>query len=145
MVRRSESRPDAETIVEAIRPELRSYFPAALLGRLVTVPFYPLGDQEIEEIIALKLAEVQRRVWQKHLTDLTYDPEVVKAVAKRCTEVDSGARNIDYILSDSMLPELSTKILEYMADGEPLGLINVGLADGGGFDYALKAREIAAS
>ncbi len=145
LVRRSKERPDAEALVEAIRPELRSYFPAALLGRLVIVPFYPLGDGEITEIVELKLAEIQKRVWEKHLTDLTHDPDVVRAVAERCTEVDSGARNIDSILSDTMLPELSTKILEYMAEGQPLNSIRVGLADDGRFRYDLSFKEIAAS
>jgi len=83
-------------------------------------------------------------VWEKHLTDLTYDPEVVRAVAARCTEVDSGARNIDSILSDTMLPELSTRILEHMADGQPLNTIRVGLTDDGKFSYELGSREIPA-
>ena len=142
VTRRSEKRPSADAVIEMIRPELRKHFPAAFLGRLAMVPFYPLGDQEIQEIIALKLAEIQRRVWQKHLTDLTYDPAVVKAVSDRCTEVDSGARNIDFILSDTMLPELSTKILEFMADGEPLGQIHVSLGAKGGFEYELSPPDL---
>ncbi|MEQ9400085.1 MAG: type VI secretion system ATPase TssH [Longimicrobiales bacterium] len=145
VVRASPERPGADELVEAIRPELRSHFPAAFLGRLITVPFYPLGDAEIRDIVELKLAEIQRRVWETHLTDLTYDPDVVRVVSERCTEVDSGARNIDSILSGSMLPELSTRILEYMADGEPLSLIRVRLDDAGRFAYDLTAREGTAS
>lgn len=133
----SDERPDATSVLEAIRPELRSYFPAAFLGRLVTVPFFPLGDEAIEEIVSLKLAEVQRRVWEKHLTDLTYEPAVVTALAKRCTETDSGARNVDFILSDGLLPRLSSRILEYMADGQPLGLINLSLDEAGELSFHL--------
>ncbi len=143
LVRRSSERPSAEAVVEAIRPELRSYFPAALLGRLITVPFFPLGDEEIMEIVEMKLGEIQRRVWEKHLTELTHDAAVVRAVADRCTEVDSGARNIDSILSGTMLPELSTKILEHMAEGRGLSSIRVGLADDGHFAYELGDGEIA--
>ncbi len=137
LVRSSPKRPTAEQLVNAIRPELRSYFPAALLGRLITVPFFPLGDEEITEIVEMKLTEIQKRVWEKHLTELTHDPAVVRAVADRCTEVDSGARNIDSIRSDTLRPELSTRLLEYMAEGQALRSIRVGLAEDGHFAYQL--------
>jgi type VI secretion system protein VasG len=145
MVREAPTRPTGDEILEAIRPELRSYFPAAFLGRLVTVPFFPLGDSEIVEIIELQLAEIQKRLWEGYHADLTYDPDVVRAVAQRCTEVDSGARNIDSILTDTMLPELSIHVLEHMADGRPLDSIRVRLDDGGGFAYELGTGEVAVS
>ncbi|MGY8799720.1 MAG: type VI secretion system ATPase TssH [Longimicrobiales bacterium] len=141
LARQSESRPSAAAVVETLRPELRKHFPAAFLGRLAMVPFYPLRDAEIQEIIGLKMAEIQRRIFQKHMTDLTYDDEVIQAISDRCTEVDSGARNIDFILSDTMLPELSTKLLEFMADGEPVGQIHVKLGEHGGFDYEVSPPE----
>jgi type VI secretion system protein VasG len=111
-------RPSPEALLEAIRPELAQAFRPALLARLTPVPFYPLGDAEIREVVELKLAEVQRRFWEGHGAELTYDEAVAQAIAARCTEVDSGARNVDHILSQAVLPDLSARVLERMARGE---------------------------
>lgn len=143
--RDSEQRPTTEELIELLGPELRSYFPAALLGRLVTVPYYPLGDEQIVDIIELKLAEIQKRVWEQHNADLTYEPGIVKIIADRCTEVDTGARNIDYILSDTMLPELSLRVLEQMAERRPLTAVHVRLGDNGQFEYDLDSQDAHAS
>ena len=139
--RQSEQRPTPEELIELLGPGLRSYFPASLLGRLVTVPYYPLGDQEIVDIIELKLAEIQKRVWEQHHADLTYEPGIVRIIADRCTEVDTGARNIDYILSDSMLPELSVRVLQQMAERCPLTAVHVRLSDNGRFEYDLDTQD----
>ena len=143
--RRSEQRPTPEELIELLGPELRSYFPASLLGRLVTVPYYPLGDQEIVGIIELKLAEIQKRVWEQHHADLTYEPRIVRIIADRCTEVDTGARNIDYILSDSMLPELSVLVLEQMAERRRLIAVHVTMSNNGQFKYDLDTQDAHAS
>jgi type VI secretion system protein VasG len=130
-------RPDSDTLLELVRPHLLNRFPASFLGRLVTVPYYPLGDAEIQEIVELKLARIQRRFWERHRAELTYDDSVVEMVAARCTEVDSGARNIDHIISGSMLPELSRHVLKLMAEGTPLASVHVLVGEDGSFDYSV--------
>ncbi|HET7321078.1 MAG TPA: type VI secretion system ATPase TssH, partial [Longimicrobiaceae bacterium] len=132
---RNGGRPDAEALVEAIRPELLRHFSAAFLGRLVIIPYLPLRDSEIMEVAGLKLAAVQQRFWQQHAADLTYGDDVVREIAGRCTEVDSGARNIDYIISHALLPHLSTEILERMAGGQSFTGVHIETETDGGFSY----------
>lgn len=134
--------PQPDELIDHIRPELRAHFPAAFLGRLVVVPYLPLQDSEIGEIVRLKMARVQKRFWERHGAELTFDPEVVDLIAQRCTEVDSGARNIDHILSDGILPELSVHVLEEMAEGRRLAGVHIGVAEPGVFTYDLAAHEV---
>ena len=91
-------------VVEMIRPELLQHFRPSLLGRLVIVPYYPLGDEHIKGIVRLKLGKIQQRFRDNHRATLTYDAELVNSIAARCTEVDSGARNVDHILTNTLLP-----------------------------------------
>ena len=128
-------RPDADALADLLRPHLLHRFRPAFLGRLTVVPFFPLGDAEIREVVELKLAEVQRRFWEAHRAELTYDDEVVAAVAERCTEVDSGARNVDHILTQSVLPELSGVVLERMAEGAPVEAAHLSLDEEGRFTF----------
>ncbi len=141
-------RPSPEEVLEALRPELLRVFRPALLARLTPVPFFPLGDAEIREIVELKLAEVQRRFWEGHAAELTYDDAVPGRIAARCTEVDSGARNVDHILSHHVLPELSARVLERMARGERFAAAHLSLGEGGEvactFDRAAPAELAAA-
>jgi type VI secretion system protein VasG len=139
--RSGEAGPQPDQLVELIRPELRQHFPAAFLGRLVVVPYLPLQDVEIGEIVRLKMARVQKRFWERHGAELTFDAEVAETIAQRCTEVDSGARNIDHILSDGILPELSIHVLEEMAEGRRLSGVHIGIEGPGGFSYDLTTRE----
>ena len=132
---RNGGQPDPEELVEAIRPELLRHFSAAFLGRLVIIPYLPLRDSEIVEVVGLKLAVVQQRFWQQHEADLTYADDVVEAIAGRCTEVDSGARNIDYIISHALLPGLSTQILERMARGDQFSAVHIETDQDAGFTY----------
>ncbi len=135
---RDGDRPDPERLTEAVRPALLRHFKAALLGRLVVVPYYPLGDREIREIVELKLARIRQRVRDSHHAELTYGEELVEAIAGRCTEVESGARNVDHILTHSLLPELSGALLERLAAGEGFSKVHVGLEDSGGFRYMVR-------
>ncbi|HEX2187125.1 MAG TPA: AAA family ATPase, partial [Chloroflexota bacterium] len=128
-------RPPVEDLAELVRPALLARFRPAFLGRLVVVPFYPLGEGEIREIVELKLAEVQRRFWEAHRAELTYDEEVARTIAERCTEVESGARNVDHILSHHVLPELSTLVLERMTRGEPVRAVHLALGPTGEFVF----------
>ncbi len=132
-----DQRPDADTLVGLVRPYLLKHFPAAFLGRLVVVPYYPLGDPAIREIVELRLSRIQRRFWERHRAELTYDAGVVELIAARCTEVDSGARNIDHIISGTMLPELSVQVLSHMAEGTSISAIHVLVGEDGGFEYSI--------
>ncbi len=128
-------RPDAEDLLDRVRPELITHFKPALLGRLVVVPYYPLGDDQIRDIVRLKLTRVQERFWDHRRAELTYDPALVEAIAGRCTEIDSGARTIDHILTHTLLPELSVEVLDRMARGEDMGTVHVSLGADGRFTY----------
>ena len=128
-------RPRADALADAVRPALLRWFRPAFLGRLVVVPFYPLGDGDIREIVELRLAEVQRRFWEAHRAELTYDDAVVDHIAARCTEVESGARNVDHILSHHVLPELSALVLERMTRGQRFDAVHLSPGAGGGFRF----------
>jgi type VI secretion system protein VasG len=115
---------DAQKIVDALRPELQRVFRPALLGRLVVVPYYPLREREVTRIVELKLRSIQERVRDNHAAELTYEPRLVESLAERC-DPGSGAREIDRILTQTLLPELSTRILERMATGATFSKIHI--------------------
>jgi type VI secretion system protein VasG len=123
---------DVDAIVEALRPELMRHFRPALLARLVIVPYYPLRKREVVRIVELKLLSVKRRVRENHNAELTYDPDLVQSLADRC-DPESGAREIDRILTQTLLPELSTRILEKMANGVSFSKIHISVDDMGRF------------
>jgi type VI secretion system protein VasG len=130
--------PPAEALVERLRPELLRRFKPALLGRLVIVPFYPLGDAVIREIVRLKLARLQARFRDSHRAELSYDEALVAAIAARCGEVDTGARNVDHILTHTLLPDLSAALLERLAAGRGFARAHVSLDAAGSFAYAVE-------
>ena len=131
--------PDENELVELIRPELLRYFRPAFLGRLVVVPYYPLGDDEIRTIVKLKLAKIEQRFRENHRAELTYDDSLISAIVDRCTEVDSGARNIDHILTHTLLPEVSAEILERMAAGDEFHGVHVSIdSNSGAFEYKFR-------
>jgi type VI secretion system protein VasG len=123
---------DVDAIVESLRPELTRRFRPALLARLVIVPYYSLRKREVVRIVELKLQSVQRRVRENHAAELTYDPDLVQSLADRC-DPESGAREIDRILTQTLLPELSTRILEKMANGVSFSKIHISVDDMGRF------------
>ncbi len=110
-------RPEVDEIMNAIRPALIKHFKPALLGRMTVVPFYPISMDAMKEIVALKLGQVGNRLAESHKMKFDYDPGVVELISQRCTEVESGARNIDHIINGTMLPLISTQILERMGTG----------------------------
>lgn len=120
-----ETRPQPEGLVEAIRPELLKVFKAALLGRMVTVPYYPISDDVMREIIKLQLSRIGRRLKENHRAEFSYDENVVTEIANRCKEVESGARNVDHILTRTLLPEMSSEFLGRMAGGETISRVRV--------------------
>ncbi|MBZ8143636.1 type VI secretion system ATPase TssH, partial [Rubrivivax gelatinosus] len=129
--------PAADVLAEALRPVLYKSFKPAFLGRLKVVPYYPIGDAVLEQIIRLKLDRIARRVAGNHRADFRYDDKLVEAVLARCTEVDTGARNIDHILNGTLLPEVAEQVLARMADGAAIERIKVTAARNGDFRYAV--------
>jgi type VI secretion system protein VasG len=131
-----ETAPTPEGLVKAIKPELDKVFKPAFLGRLVIIPYYPIRDEALKKIIVLKLGKIVRRLQESHRIALTYDDAVIEEVAKRCTEVESGARNVDNILTNTMLPEISKQILGAIAEGQKPSAVKVGIGEDGSFTYA---------
>jgi len=128
-------RPDAASLVERLRPALLKQFSPAFLGRLVLVPYYPLGDEQIHSIINLKLGKLAQRFERNHKSAFTWDAEVSRAIGDRCTEVDSGARNVDHILTQAVLPELSRLVLERISMSDPFGSVHMSMAPDGQFAF----------
>ncbi len=121
--------PDAEGIAKALRPPLLKTFPAALLGRIVVIPYYPLSDSMLGRIIRLQLDRVVARIGANHGVQLKYDDDVVKLVAARCTEPESGGRMIDAILTNTLLPEISREFLTRMSQGNPTSSVTLSVAN----------------
>jgi type VI secretion system protein VasG len=130
-----DTKPEPEPLVEALRPELVKAFKPALLGRMVVVPYYPISDDILRMIIRLQLGKIERRISENHKAQFSYDDSVIETVAKRCTDVDSGARNVYNILTGSLLPEMSGEVLARMATGEGIKKVNVSVGDGERFVY----------
>ncbi len=126
--------PDPEGMSKALREPLLKIFPPALLGRLVTIPYYPLSDEMLGKIVKLQLGRIKKRVEARYKIPFEYGDDVVKLVVSRCTESESGGRMIDAILTNTMLPDISREFLNRMMDGRPIAGVEVGVADGQ-FDY----------
>jgi type VI secretion system protein VasG len=131
-----ETAPGPRALIEALKPELNKIFKPAFLGRMVLIPYYPVRDEALKQIIRLKLGKIQRRIQENHKVKLSYDDAFLNEVASRCTEVESGARNVDNILTNTLLPDISRKILGGMAEGEKMTSINVSIGADGAFTYA---------
>ncbi len=127
--------PEPEGIVEAVRPQLLDAFPAALLGRLVQIPYYPVAGDVLRRIIELKVGHIVKRVKANHGAEMIYGDELIAAVLQRCTEAESGARAIDNILTNGMLPQMAAEVLARMAAGTTFSKVEVGLDDSGSFDF----------
>jgi type VI secretion system protein VasG len=128
--------PSPDGLVRALKPELDKVFKPAFLGRTVIVPYFPIQDAALRRIIVLKLERIQRRIEETHRVRLLCDDALVAEVAKRCTEVESGARNVDNILTNTLLPEVSRLLLEQIAEGRRPESIRVKVGKAGAFEYA---------
>ena len=137
MCRDPELMPSVEALSTALRKPLLEKFPPALLGRLVVVPYYPISDEMLEQIIRLQLARIQQRVQDRHGARLDYSDAVVELVRKRCTEVESGGRMVDAILTQSLLPRLATHFLEHAGQEAPVQTIALDAAED---DFAIEFR-----
>jgi type VI secretion system protein VasG len=132
-----ETRPDAAALAQAISPELRKIFKPALLGRMIVAPYYPISDSALRRIIELKLDKISKRLWESHHVSFTYSEALVAEVAKRCTEVESGARNVDHILTGTLLPAISNDLLARMAEGLKLTSVKVDVDPAGAFTFEI--------
>jgi len=121
--------PEPEGICKALRKPLLEVFPAALLGRLVTVPYYPINDETLKLIIRLQLGRIGRRTQENHKIPFTYDDQAIDLIASRCTEVESGARTVDAILTNTVLPEISHELLKRLMEGKTAKRVHVGVKD----------------
>jgi len=130
--------PTPAELEEKIRPQLMKTFKPAFLGRLKVIPFYPIGDEVLVQIIALKLRKIEQRIAANHKAEFVYDDALVEAVLARCTEVDSGARNVDNILNGTLLPEIAQSVLAKMAEGTGISRIKVSASKQGQFKYVIK-------
>jgi len=102
---------------------------------MLIVPFFPVRDEALKKIIRLKIGKIQRRLLENHKVTLDYDDALLEEVAKRCTEVESGARNVDNILSNTMLPEISRQVLGRMAEESLTQKVAVSVSPEGRFTY----------
>ncbi|MBD3221451.1 type VI secretion system ATPase TssH, partial [bacterium] len=128
--------PEPEALVEALRPELLKFFPPALLGRMITVPYYPLHGEALQKIVGLQVRRIARRMLANHGVEMIYDDDLLAAIAGRCADPDSGARVVDHILTRSLLPEISAEFLSRMATGEEFRRVTVTLGEDG-FAYEI--------
>jgi len=130
-----EMKPASAALAQTLRPELLKVFPPALLGRLIVLPYYPLSPTMLQGIVRLQLERIRKRIAENHEIDFAYDQAVVELIVSRCTEVASGGRMIDAILTNTMLPQLSIELLDRQMKGQAVKTIAVSAADGA-FAYA---------
>jgi type VI secretion system protein VasG len=131
-----ETMPESEALATAIKPELNKIFKPAFLGRMLIVPYLPIRDEALKQIIRLKIGKIQRRLQETHGIVFEFDEQLLDEIAKRCTEVESGARNVDNILSNTLLPELSRQLLGRMAEEQQTERVLVELSPDGNFQYS---------
>jgi type VI secretion system protein VasG len=132
-----DTKPDSEALAQAMRPDLLKAFKPALLGRINVIPFYPLDDNMLRNITRLQLKKIGERLKENHRADFSYDDSLLAMITGRCKEVESGARNVDHILSGSMLPELSAEILSRTVEGRPIKSVRISAGADGKFAYQI--------
>ncbi len=130
MCKDPELMPEPEGITKALHEPLLKVFPAALLGRLVVIPYYPLSDEVMQLIIKLQLGRIKKRIAENHKIPFSYDDEVINVIASRCGEVESGARVVDAILTNTVLPKISQEFLTRMMQGDKIERVQVSIEDG---------------
>jgi len=133
----AEELPDTDALAELLRPTLYKAFKPAFLGRMKVVPYYPISDDVLAEIITLKLGRIRDRVAINHKATFQWDSALVESVLARCTEVDAGARAVDHILNGTLLPQIAESVLTRMAEGDSVEKIKVGVGKNGEFKYRI--------
>ncbi|MDR1967905.1 MAG: type VI secretion system ATPase TssH [Burkholderiaceae bacterium] len=137
LCRDPELMPEPEALTDAIRDPLRKVFPAAFLGRLMVIPYYPLSNEVLSEIVTLKLTRIKNRIQNNHKASLTWDQSAIDTIMSRATEIESGGRMIDTILSNNLLPRISREYLERTLAGVPLTAVHV-TANGAEFELTFQ-------
>jgi type VI secretion system protein VasG len=132
-----ETMPDWKGLSEMVRPDLVKHFKPAFMGRLKVVPYYPISDKIMHLIVKLKLGRIAKRMMENRNVTFSYGDELIENITSRCTEVESGARNVDNILTNTLLPDMSKELLSRMAAGEQLKEVKVTLS-GEGFGFEIK-------
>lgn len=130
-----ETRPDPEVLLDNFRPQLLRYFKPAFIGRTTVIPYYPLGDDDLLKICLINMNRIKKRVKEHYNAQFTYDEDVMLHILARSQEVDTGARNIENILSRTLLPTLAAECLAKMANGVDIQNIHVGATEDGQFTY----------
>jgi type VI secretion system protein VasG len=136
MAEEGKTRPSPQELEAAMKPALQQVFPPALLGRIVTIPYFPLSDDMLGGIVKIQLERIRRRIKDNHDADFQYSDAVVDYIVARCNDPDSGGRMIDNILTNSMLPEMSRQVLNRTIERKPIGRIDVDVDDGA-FSYSV--------
>jgi type VI secretion system protein VasG len=140
-----ETIPFPEALVNVIKPELNKIFKPAFLGRMLIVPYFPVRDEALKQIIRLKLNKIIGRLRENHKVALHYEDALLTEIVSRCTEVESGARNVDNILSNTMLPEISRELLLRMATGDTGNTVCLSVDQAGKFTYEWTTRSWSAA
>jgi type VI secretion system protein VasG len=128
--------PDMKGLAEAMRPDLLKAFKPALLGRITVVPYFPLGDDVIRKIIALQMKRINERMEATHGAPFEYTQAVLDTIAGRCKEVESGARNVDQIITGTLLPSIAGEMLKRMAEGKAVDRVKVDVDTSGAFAFS---------
>lgn len=136
-----EELPDPDVLLDNFRPQLLKYFKPAFLGRTTVIPYYPLGDDDLMKICRINMNRIEKRVREHYNADFSYHEDVMLHIVARSQEVDTGARNIENILTRTMLPEMASECLSRMANGETIKKIHVGVTEDGGFNYEISSSE----
>ncbi len=133
-----EEKPDPELLLDSIRPELLKHFKPAFLGRTNLMAFYPLEDENLMKISAINMRRIEKRVRNHYGAEFSYDDDVLINIVARCQDADTGARNIENILTRTLLPELASECLSRMALNEEINSVHIGATEDGGFSYQLQ-------
>ncbi|MBN1290605.1 MAG: type VI secretion system ATPase TssH [Candidatus Latescibacteria bacterium] len=134
----ADERPPVDVITSAIRPVLSNHFKPALLGRMTVIPFFSLDKEAMKTIVELKLGKVRKTLMENNKMTLNYTKAVIDQIAARCTEVETGARNIEYILNGNILPHMAQEILTHMTEDEMPSQVNLGVDKKGEFTIEFK-------
>jgi type VI secretion system protein VasG len=125
-----EMMPEAEALEKALRGPLIKVFPDALMNRLVVAPYYPISKQVLNSIIQLNLSRVRQRVQDNHQVPFSYDDSVLELIGQRCSELERGARMVDALITNTMLPEIGREILNRLFEGKTVRQVRVSAKDG---------------
>jgi len=137
MCAQSEERPDPDVLLDNFRPQLLNYFKPAFLGRTTVIPYYPLGDEDLIKISKINMNRIAKRIRNHYDADFSYDDDVMLHIVARCQEVDTGARNIENILTRTMLPEMAIECLSRLSNNQEISKIHVGVTEEGPFTYEI--------